>query len=174
MTEMIHRCSHKDSILLGKKKRACQKNKRIPHFADDSRSDSHRPPLFSCIDAHAVAWYCFRGATGVGTHGLPTRSRVSDLTSRAIDAAIFLAASVEVFMPPPLYLASPRDAASSSLCLLIWRKVYSVRRRGESEAIEWLKKKKRTDLPWKHPVISIDAKTEQKHERVVAKKERCY
>lgn len=30
----------------------------------------------------------FRGATGVGTHGLPTRSRVSDLTRRVIDAAI--------------------------------------------------------------------------------------
>lgn len=30
----------------------------------------------------------FRGTTGVGTHGLPTRSRVSDLTRRVIDAAI--------------------------------------------------------------------------------------
>lgn len=34
----------------------------------------------------------FRGATGVGTHGLPTRSRVSDLTGRVIDAAISPAA----------------------------------------------------------------------------------
>jgi len=30
----------------------------------------------------------FRGTTGVGTHGLPTRSQVSDLTRRVIDAAI--------------------------------------------------------------------------------------
>lgn len=39
-------------------------------------------------DAHTVAMVLFRGATGVGTHGLPTRSRVSDLTRRVIDAAI--------------------------------------------------------------------------------------
>lgn len=50
----------------------------------------------------------FRGTTGVGTHGLPTRSRVSDLTRRVIDAAISLAA-VEVFMPP-LHLAPPEMA----------------------------------------------------------------
>jgi len=49
----------------------------------------------------------FRGTTGVGTHGLPTRSRVSDLTRRVIDAAIFLAAE-EVFMPP-LHLSRLRD-----------------------------------------------------------------
>lgn len=51
----------------------------------------------------------FRGATvGVGTHGLPTRSRVSDLTRRVIDAAISLAAE-EVFIPP-LHLALSRRA----------------------------------------------------------------
>jgi len=58
----------------------------------------------------------FRGTTGVGTHGLPTRSGVSDLTGRVIDAAISLAV-VKVFMPP-LHFAPPRWPASSCLMML--------------------------------------------------------
>lgn len=65
--------------------------KKKNNFVNDSQSDSHRhrSRMHKCTRGCVVL---FRRATGVGTHGLPTRSRVSDLTGRVIDAAISPAA----------------------------------------------------------------------------------